>query len=225
MGRVQRVVVGDDARGRSAAWDDAASVAHLASIYSRSHRIVDACYDSLVLHPSLANVSGRSRSARPTATADRSPVQTDAVTREQVLAEQAAFINRLSRVAPSAKSSRRVQLALNAIVMDVDAADLPQLARDTAITRIVGVSDYAHDLSETVPYIGATTAHCSARGQGVRVAVIDSGIDYTHAALGGPGTQAATKRRGRRCPRRGSGHSRWSRGHRLSSGRRPGHHR
>jgi len=76
--------------------------------------------------------------------------------------------------------------------MSVDAADLPAIARDTAITRVVGVSNYSQDLSETVPYIGGDTAHAlGARGQGVRVAVIDSGVDYTHAALSGPGTQAA----------------------------------
>ena len=85
-----------------------------------------------------------------------------------------------------------MQLVLNAVVLDVDAADLTEIARDPAITRIVGVSDYAHDLSETVPYIGAATAHSlGASGDGVRVAVIDSGIDYTHRNLGGPGTQAA----------------------------------
>ena len=78
------------------------------------------------------------------------------------------------------------------MVLDVDAADLPALAADTAITRVVGVSDYQIDLTETVPYIGASTAHAlGARGNGVRVAVIDSGVDYTHANLGGPGTQAS----------------------------------
>ena len=43
-----------------------------------------------------------------------------------------------------------------------------------------------------MPYIGATAAHESgATGEGVRIAVLDSGIDYTHASLGGPGTRAA----------------------------------
>jgi subtilisin family serine protease len=81
---------------------------------------------------------------------------------------------------------------LNAVVLSVDARDLPQIARDTAITRVVGVANYSQDLSETVPYIGGETAHSlGAKGKGVRVAVIDSGVDYTHAALSGPGTQAA----------------------------------
>ncbi len=58
------------------------------------------------------------------------------------------LIGRLVARAPSAEVIATVQLALNAIVMEVDGGDLAELARDTAITRVVGVSDYAHDLSE-----------------------------------------------------------------------------
>ena len=164
--------------------------AHLASITLQSP-IVDASYESLVLHPSLANVSGQQlvllRLRTPSVAESNG-----AISRAQVEAEQAALISRLVARAPSAEVVSSVQLALNAIVMKVDGADLAELARDTAITRVVGVSDYEHDLSETVPYIGATAAHAlGATGQGIRVAVIDSGIDYTHANLGGPGTQAA----------------------------------
>lgn len=113
-------------------------------------------------------------------------------TREQVAAEQAAVIDRMLAKSPNAEVVASLQLSTNAVVLRVDAADLPALATDTAVARVVGVSDYRQDLSETVPYIGAELAHdFGARGQGVRIAVIDSGIDYTHAALGGPGTQAA----------------------------------
>ncbi len=48
------------------------------------------------------------------------------------------------------------------------------------------------DLSETVPQIGA--AYAQARhvtGRGVKVAVLDAGIDYTHLAFGGPATVEA----------------------------------
>ncbi len=144
-----------------------------------------------VLHPSLAGLTGRHEvlirlGGQSVAGSDESR------SREDVAAEQAAAVDRILAVAPSADMRASLQLALNAVVMSVDAADLPAIARDTAITRIVGVSNYSQDLSETVPYIGADTAHAlGARGQGVRVAVIDSGVDYTHAALGGPGTQAA----------------------------------
>ena len=47
---------------------------------------------------------------------------------------------------------------------------------------------------DRVPYIGATAVHergFGFDGTGVTVAVLDSGIDYTHAAFGGPGTATA----------------------------------
>jgi minor extracellular serine protease Vpr len=49
-------------------------------------------------------------------------------------------------------------------------------------------------LNETsVPFIGATKVHrrFGVRGQGMRVAVVDTGVDYTHANFGGPGTVEA----------------------------------
>ena len=144
-----------------------------------------------VLHPSLATATGRvdvllRLSGESVAGSDESR------SREQVLAEQAALINRVLATSPNAEVVASMQLSTNAVVLRVDATDLPKLARDTGIVRVVGVSDYRLDLSETVPYIGASTAQqFGARGQGVRIAVIDSGIDYTHKALGGPGTQAA----------------------------------
>ncbi len=143
------------------------------------------------LHPSLAGLTGR-HEVMVRLRGESVAGSQERVSREQVLAEQAAFINRALALAPSAEVVASVQLALNAVVLNVDAVDLPALARDSAITRIVGVSNYVHDLSETVPYIGATVANdWGAKGAGVRVAVIDSGVDYTHAALGGPGTQQA----------------------------------
>jgi len=54
--------------------------------------------------------------------------------------------------------------------------------------------DYQLDLSETVPYIGASVVqNAGFDGTGVRVAVLDTGIDYTHKFFQGPGTVAAYK--------------------------------
>lgn len=141
--------------------------------------------------PSLAGVTGRQQvlvrlAGAPVAGSNGS------VTREQVAAEQAAFISRILATAPSSEVLATTQLALNSVVLSIDAQDLVKLARDSSINRVVPVGNYRLDLSETVPYIGADTAHdLGAKGKGIKVAVIDSGIDYTHAALGGPGTQAA----------------------------------
>jgi len=143
------------------------------------------------LHPSLSSATGRTQ-VLVRLTGDAVAKKLSTSSRGGLAAQQAAFIDRALAIAPSAKVVATLQLILNGVILDVDAADLPALSRDTAITRVVGVADYSQDLSETVPYIGAATAHSlGVTGKGVRIAVIDSGIDYTHAALGGAGTQAA----------------------------------
>lgn len=45
----------------------------------------------------------------------------------------------------------------------------------------------------TTDFIGATQVHndYDLRGQGIHVGIIDSGVDYTHAMFGGPGTREA----------------------------------
>lgn len=170
---------------------DAASLARLNS-FALPEVITIEGAGSTKLHASLAGLTGRHevlvRLRGPSVAGSAGTV-----TREQVAAEQAAFIGRALALAPSTEVVASVQLVLNAVVLNVDAVDLPALARDTAITRVVGVSNYEHDLSETVPYIGAydATVGWGANGHGVRIAIIDSGIDYTHIAFGGPGTRAA----------------------------------
>jgi subtilisin family serine protease len=144
-----------------------------------------------VLHPSLEAATGRV-TVLVRLGSESVAGSEESRSRESVLAEQSAVINRILATSPNAEVVASMQLSTNAVVLRIDAADLPKLARDTAIARVVGVVDYRQDLSETVPYIGGETAHdFGARGQGVRIAIIDSGIDYTHKALGGPGTQAS----------------------------------
>jgi subtilisin family serine protease len=88
------------------------------------------------------------------------------------------------------------RVALNALLVRVDARVIAKLAKDPRVESIGRVRDYQLDLDETVPYIGATQlqgAPSNLSGAGVVVAVLDTGIDYTHAAFGGPGTLLAYK--------------------------------
>jgi minor extracellular serine protease Vpr len=103
-------------------------------------------------------------------------------------AQQDGFLQRALSLAPGAREIARVQLVLNAVFLEVDASVLPALANDPAVFSIKPVGKYERDLHETVPYIGAPYVHESGfTGHGIRVAVLDSGVDYTHAALGGSG--------------------------------------
>ena len=109
--------------------------------------------------------------------------------RDTLRIEQSAFLERVRALDPEARVIASVQIVLNAVFVEVDAAVLPQLAKDPAVARIAPVADYELDLAETVPYIGAAELQSSGyTGRGIKVAVLDSGIDYTHAAFSGPGT-------------------------------------
>lgn len=86
----------------------------------------------------------------------------------------------------------RVSKALNAVVYEVDAARLTTIAGLPGVASLRPVVEYELDLSDTVPAIGATAVQKNGYdGTGVRVAVLDSGIDYTHEAFGGAGNLAA----------------------------------
>ncbi len=109
-----------------------------------------------------------------------------------VQVEQTAFISRIAQSAPSATVIGSVQLVANTVFLEIDANEVQALANDRAVTRVAPAGNYKRNLTETVPYIGAETLQgLGVTGKGVRVAVIDSGIDYTHAEFGGAGTAAA----------------------------------
>ncbi len=105
--------------------------------------------------------------------------------------QQDAFLSSVRALDSNARVIARVQTVLNAVFVEVDASILPQLAKDPRVVRIAPVGNYEVDLSETVPYIGASAVQAKGfTGKGIKVAVLDSGIDYLHAALGGSGNPA-----------------------------------
>ena len=106
--------------------------------------------------------------------------------------EQANLLDRIRALDPNARVVASTQVVLNAVFVEVDAAVLPKIAVDKDVMRVAPVGNYQLDLSETVPYIGAETVQGKGvTGRGIKVAVLDSGIDYTHRNLGGPGTLEA----------------------------------
>lgn len=145
------------------------------------------------LTPQLGAVAGRVSvvvrlSRSPASLAVDSQAQLPAIT-----AEQDAIIASVSQLDRSARVLGRVKLLLNAVMFEIDATKLASLAADVRVVTISPLVDFQLDLGETVPASGATpaTPGAASGGAGVRVAVLDSGIDYTHAAFGGPGTPDA----------------------------------
>src|SRR5206468_2314141 len=62
----------------------------------------------------------------------------------------------------------------------------------TTVARLVPVQSASPSLDNSVPFIlgGESYADLGADGTGMRIAIIDTGIDYTHADFGGSGNPA-----------------------------------
>ena len=86
------------------------------------------------------------------------------------------------------------QSALNGIKVQIPASKLSQLSSLPGVKALLPVHNDVPENATSVPYIGAPTVWASPtnfRGEDIKIAVIDTGIDYTHANFGGPGTVAA----------------------------------
>jgi subtilisin family serine protease len=91
----------------------------------------------------------------------------------------------------------RVSKGHNALMVSVDASHLQAIHGISGVIAVRPVVDYQlsatpmPDLPTTDAYVGATAVQQSGfTGAGVRVALLDTGIDYTHYNLGGSGNVA-----------------------------------
>ena len=91
----------------------------------------------------------------------------------------------------------RVSKAHNALMVSVDASHLQAIHGISGVVAVRPLADYqisstpVPDLATTEAYIGASAVQAAGfTGQGIRVAMLDTGIDYTHYNLGGSGKVA-----------------------------------
>ncbi|WP_448232063.1 S8 family serine peptidase [Microbacterium lacticum] len=87
----------------------------------------------------------------------------------------------------------QMQSAYNGFQASVPADQLDAVAELPGVVAVHPVRTYALDNAVSVPFLGVPQVWESTgyMGEGVKVAIIDTGIDYTHATFGGPGTTAA----------------------------------
>lgn len=104
-------------------------------------------------------------------------------------AKQDALMAQIARLGGTEVA--RVSKAYNALVVSTDASTLPQIAALPGVAALKPVIDHQLSLTTTVPYIGAKALQdLGVTGAGVKIAILDSGIDYTHYNLGGSGSVA-----------------------------------
>jgi subtilisin family serine protease len=91
----------------------------------------------------------------------------------------------------------QLQLTYNGIKVRVSRQDVAALASLPNVTAIRAVEIVTRGNATSVPYLGIPSevwdpeSGLGYTGAGVKIAVIDTGIDYTHANFGGPGTVEA----------------------------------
>jgi subtilisin family serine protease len=107
----------------------------------------------------------------------------------QLQQKQDSVMSQLSSL--SAVDLGRLKLATNAIMIDIPASQLKAISKISGVTAVRPIIDRQIALAETVQYVGGATVHNSGfTGAGVRVAMLDTGVDYTHIELGGSGNVA-----------------------------------
>ena len=149
------------------------------------------------IHRALVSAKGDQRVLVRLKAAPSSTVASDGRAAEmaqvgRIKVQQKAFIASVKRLDAGAKVLGQTSRATNIVALRVNASKLDALAKDPDVVSIQPVVDYKKALSETVPYIGATAVQAKGfDGKGIRVGIIDSGIDYTHTEFGGAGTADA----------------------------------
>jgi hypothetical protein len=97
----------------------------------------------------------------------------------------------LQLAALGARELSRLRAGDNGFRVRVDASQIDALRSIAGVTAVVPVTKHTPSLTNSVPWIGAADVQAMGYdGTGTTIAVIDTGIDYYHAGLGGAGDPA-----------------------------------
>ena len=96
--------------------------------------------------------------------------------------EQARVAAALLRAIPQARIGRRFGVILDALTISLPAAKLPALVREASITRVYPSIAYTLALDRSPSVIGADVLRqmTGADGTGMKIAIVDDGIDQTN---------------------------------------------
>lgn len=157
--------------------------------------------------PELFIVTLQSPALLAVATRTPAGLQIPEDAKQAVLSEQAQFEQKLKSVAPQAQVIYKYRLVLNGVAVFAPADLVPSIAALAGVNNVKPVRQMARpetlsviqgprltSSTTSVSFIGADVAHqLGIKGQGMKVGVLDTGIDYTHKMLGGSGNAADFK--------------------------------
>ena len=110
----------------------------------------------------------------------------------EIAAQQDALVARLGQVGGMVEA--RFSRLVNALKVRLPLAHLERLRRLDGVVDVRPVAQFHPLTSTSVPFIGTpkvwNRGKLSATGKGVRIGIIDSGIDYNHAMFAGSGDVA-----------------------------------
>jgi len=147
----------------------------------------------LGVQPNMVHVVVKMRAdsvARVHALTGQRPTGTELRAVESAIASQHASVEPHIR-ALGGKVLARFSHALNGVKVEIDRRQIPSLLKAPGVVAVLPVRTYKLNNQVSVPFIGAPGVWGGLpgfRGEGVKIAIVDTGIDYTHADFGGPGT-------------------------------------
>lgn len=131
----------------------------------------------------------------------------DEALKKQILSEQEELIKSLKEVSPEIKIIAKYRMVLNGVSIVAPGEHVKKIEKLLAVQKleeqtifdrpeILNAKEVAANLpiskKNSVTFIGAEEAYKRGlKGKNLRVGVIDTGVDYTHAMFGGPGTVEA----------------------------------
>ena len=109
--------------------------------------------------------------------------------------EQQRFSATLAQSTVKTSPIYRVTKALNGLAYTVKRSDIARLRALPGVKAVHLIQQEYPTLSTSVPFLGTAAAWSGASplgvtGQGVRIGIIDTGVDYQHATFGGTGLLA-----------------------------------
>ena len=103
----------------------------------------------------------------------------------RVDAAQRVAVAKLRRAIPSARVGRRFQVVLDGLTVSLPVTKLPELARLGFVTKVYPSVRYSLATDTSPSVIGADELHqlTDARGDGIKIGVVDDGVDNTNPFL------------------------------------------